>query len=54
MALIRVMIVDDHPLARQGLRQILGLQDDFVVVGEAKNGNEVIDKVIVLCGFNGY
>lgn len=48
MGLIRIMIVDDHPLARQGLRQILSLEDDFVVVGEAQHGNEVMEKVTTL------
>lgn len=42
---IRIMIVDDHPLTRQGLRQILGLEKDLEVVGEAQHGNEVLEKV---------
>lgn len=45
MAMIRVMIVDDHSLVRQGLRQLLTLEDDFDVVGEAQHGDEVMDKV---------
>lgn len=45
---VRIMIVDDHPLARQGLRQILSLEDDFLVVGEAQHGNEVIEKALSL------
>lgn len=48
MPLIKIMIVDDHPLARQGLRKILSLDDDFVVVGEAENGNEGLRKVSAL------
>jgi len=35
---IRVLIVDDHPVVRQGLRALLGVQDDFSVVGEAEDG----------------
>lgn len=45
MPSIKVMIVDDHPLARQGLRQILSLEDNLSIVGEAQNGNEVLQKV---------
>src|SRR4051794_6955247 len=30
-----ILIVDDHALVRDGLREILGSQDDLVVVGEA-------------------
>lgn len=48
MPTVRIMIVDDHPLARQGLRQILSLEDDFVIVGEAQHGDEVIDKALSL------
>ena len=36
--MIRVLIVDDHPVVRQGLRALLGVQDGFSVVGEADDG----------------
>ena len=48
MTAIRVMIVDDHTLVRQGLRQILNLEEDFIIVGEAQHGNEVLEKVLSL------
>ncbi|MGK5552494.1 response regulator [Actinomadura kijaniata] len=35
---IRVLIADDHPVVRQGLRTFLGVQDDIEVVGEAEDG----------------
>ncbi|MBG6092450.1 response regulator transcription factor [Actinomadura viridis] len=36
--MIRVLIADDHPVVRQGLRTFLGIQDDIEVVGEAGDG----------------
>jgi two-component system nitrate/nitrite response regulator NarP len=38
----RVMIVDDHPLMRRGIRQLLEMDDAFDVVGEASNGVEAV------------
>ncbi|WP_045784785.1 two-component system response regulator NarL [Chania multitudinisentens] len=38
----KVMIVDDHPLMRRGIKQLLGLEPQFTVVAEASNGNEAI------------
>ena len=35
---IRVLIVDDHPVVRQGLRALLSVQDGFSVVGETGDG----------------
>jgi DNA-binding NarL/FixJ family response regulator len=39
---IRILIVDDHTVVRQGLRMFLALDDEFRVVGEAANGEEAI------------
>ncbi|WP_344594891.1 response regulator transcription factor [Actinomadura vinacea] len=36
--MIKVLIADDHPVVRQGLRTFLGIQDDIEVVGEAEDG----------------
>ncbi len=41
---IKVLIVDDHVVVREGIRILLGLQPDIQVVGEAVDGNEAIWK----------
>lgn len=41
---IEVLIADDHALLREGLRKILELEDDIVVVGEAIDGLDVVQK----------
>src|SRR6202048_1737970 len=43
--LIRILIADDHPIVRDGLRKLLSLEEDVEVVGEAADGCEVLDKV---------
>jgi NarL family two-component system response regulator LiaR len=40
---ISVLIVDDHPIVRQGLRTLLSLQEDISVVGEAVDGKMAVD-----------
>ena len=40
---MRVLIADDHPVVRHGLRQILATSNDMTVIGEAKNGIETIE-----------
>jgi DNA-binding NarL/FixJ family response regulator len=42
-ARVRVMIADDHPLVRSGLRLLLEREGEFQVVAEAANGYEAID-----------
>lgn len=40
---MNLLIADDHPVVRQGLRQMLDQEEDFHVVGEARNGGEALD-----------
>jgi DNA-binding NarL/FixJ family response regulator len=42
---IRILIVDDHSVVRQGLRMFLGLDPAFEIVGEAANGQEAVELV---------
>jgi DNA-binding NarL/FixJ family response regulator len=42
-AMIRVILVDDHPVVRFGLAAIIGLQPDMVVVGEVGSGEEACE-----------
>ncbi|WP_246164980.1 response regulator transcription factor [Pigmentiphaga aceris] len=42
MPLIRVLVVDDHPLLREGIKAVLAGSHDIQVVGEAGNGHEAI------------
>jgi DNA-binding NarL/FixJ family response regulator len=46
--MIRVLLVDDHAMVRQGLRSLLELYPDFEVVGEASNGEEALELVRAL------
>jgi DNA-binding NarL/FixJ family response regulator len=48
MKKIRLMIVDDHEVVRLGMRAAFELEDDIVVIGEAKNGDEALAKTPVL------
>jgi len=43
--MIRVLIADDHPIVRQGLRQILSGISDMKVTGEAIDGQETLEQV---------
>ncbi len=45
---IRVLVADDHPTLRDGLRAILDTQDDILVVGEAANGLEAVKQAAAL------
>jgi len=43
--MIKVFIVDDHEIIREGLKKILKEETDLVVVGEAQNGDEVLEHI---------
>jgi DNA-binding NarL/FixJ family response regulator len=42
----RILIADDHPLVRSGLRRVLDAQPDLRVVGEAEDGAEAVQKAL--------
>jgi len=42
---IRIVIADDHPLIRQGLRQVIEIEPNLKIVGEAGNGNEALSMI---------
>ena len=47
-SMIRILLVDDHAVVRNGFRMILAAQWDMEVVGEAANGREAVEKAINL------
>jgi two-component system response regulator NreC len=48
VAKIRLLVVDDHPVVRAGLRTLLSAQDDMDVVGEADDGRAAIERAVAL------
>jgi two-component system nitrate/nitrite response regulator NarL len=42
---VRILIADDHPILRDGLRKLLEAEPDFVVVGEACDGHQAVEQV---------
>lgn len=44
--MIKVLIADDHPVVREGLKQIINKASDIKVFGEALNGQEVLDRLV--------
>jgi DNA-binding NarL/FixJ family response regulator len=49
LAPIRVLIVDDHPMVRRGLRSLLSSYPDIEVAGEAEDGTAALQAVTELC-----
>lgn len=46
--LISILIVDDHKIVREGLRSLLQFVEDFLVVGEAMDGEQAVEQAVVL------
>jgi DNA-binding NarL/FixJ family response regulator len=42
-AVVRILIADDHPVVRRGLRDLVAAEQDMTVVGEARNGDEALE-----------
>ena len=45
---IRVLVADDHPVFRRGMRAILGVEPDTELVGEATDGQQALDMALEL------
>jgi two-component system invasion response regulator UvrY len=43
--MIKILIADDHAVVRHGLKQIVTSDSQMMIVGEASNGNELLDLV---------
>ncbi len=44
MSQIRILAVDDHPIVREGIAGLLGIQPDMILVDQASNGRDAIQK----------
>lgn len=45
---IRILLVDDHAILRQGMKQLLETEEQFIICGEAGNGEEAIVQALSL------
>ncbi len=45
---IRVLVVDDHPLLREGIASLISNQADIKLAGEASSGREAVEKFRLL------
>jgi two-component system, NarL family, response regulator DevR len=45
----RILLVDDHPLIREGVAAVLADEPEFQVVGEAANGEQAVRQAALLC-----
>ncbi|WHU41573.1 response regulator [Pseudomonas fulva] len=43
--MIRVLVAEDHTIVREGIKQLIGLAKDMQVVGEAANGEQLLDSL---------
>jgi DNA-binding NarL/FixJ family response regulator len=41
----RILIVDDHPMMRQGLAQLIGAESDLIICGESENAEHALDAI---------
>jgi DNA-binding NarL/FixJ family response regulator len=45
---IRILVADDHPVVRHGLKALLGAQPDWDIIDEASDGMEAVEKAVRL------
>ncbi len=48
MQKIKILVVDDHAILRDGIRALIGLHDDVEIIGEASEGKEAVEKALEL------
>ena len=45
--MIRVLVAEDHTIVREGIKQLIGLAKDMQVVGEAGNGEQLLEPCVI-------
>ena len=48
MKVVRVLIADDHPIVRRGIRDLMETEEDIEVIGEATNGRDAVTEALKL------